>query len=344
MRTVLVARLDSLGDVVLSGPAVRAVAASADEVVYLCSPIGRPAAELLPGVSRLLTFAAPWVLADPPPLEPARIEQLIAAVRAEGIDEAVILTSFHQSPLPLALVLRMAGVGRIAAISEDYPGSLLDVRHQVPDGLHEVERACSLAAAAGYPLPLGDDRRLRLDLPEPRDTERRGGYVVVHPGAAAPARTWDPGRFASVVRALHARGHTVVVTGSAGEAALTGAVAGGLPGVHDAAGRHDLVGLARVLRCAAAVVTGNTGPAHVAAAVGTPVVSLFPPTVPAERWRPWGVPHVLLGDQTVSCAGCRALTCPMPRQHCLDDVTVTEVVEAVEHLAPAVEPVHAGVS
>ena len=61
-------------------------------------------------------------------------------------------------------------------------------------------------------------------------------------------------------------------------------------GAVDLAGRTDLADLASVLRGAEAVVVGNTGPAHLAAAVGTPVVSLFAPVVPAERWHPWGVP------------------------------------------------------
>jgi ADP-heptose:LPS heptosyltransferase len=82
------------------------------------------------------------------------------------------------------------------------------------------------------------------------------------------------------------------------------------------------------------VVVGNTGPAHLAAAVGTPVVSLFAPVVPAVRWRPWKVPHLLLGRQDAPCAGSRARTCPVPGHPCLDEVTVEEVVAAVERLTP----------
>jgi ADP-heptose:LPS heptosyltransferase len=78
-------------------------------------------------------------------------------------------------------------------------------------------------------------------------------------------------------------------------------------------------------------VVGNTGPAHLAAAVGTPVVSLFAPTVPAVRWRPWRVPHELLYVD-VPCAGCRARTCPVPGHPCLAGVGVDEVVAAVERL------------
>ncbi|MER6925817.1 glycosyltransferase family 9 protein, partial [Streptomyces spiralis] len=73
-----------------------------------------------------------------------------------------------------------------------------------------------------------------------------------------------------------------------------------------------------------------TGPAHLAAAVGTPVVSLFAPVVPAERWRPYGVPYVLLGNQDAPCAGSRARTCPVPGHPCLESVTAHDVLAAVE--------------
>jgi ADP-heptose:LPS heptosyltransferase len=226
-------------------------------------------------------------------------------------------------------------VPTIAAISEDYPGSLLDVRHLVPDDVHEVERACSLAAAAGFPSPEGDDGRLHVRLPEEDSPRPARPYVVVHPGASVPARTWSPERFAAVVAALAAGERPVVVTGGPGETDLTAAVTAGAPGAIDLGGTLDVAGLARVLAGADAVVTGNTGPAHLAAAVGTPVVSLFPPTVPAARWRPWGVPHVLLGDHTVTCAGCRARTCPFPGHPCLLGITVADVLAALDELAGA---------
>ena len=90
--------------------------------------------------------------------------------------------------------------------------------------------------------------------------------------------------------------------------------------------------LAGVLAGADCVVAGNTGPAHLAAAVGTPVVSLFAPVVPAERWRPYGVPHLLLGDQDAPCAGSRARRCPVPGHPCLDTVTALDVVAADDKL------------
>ncbi|MFE9503153.1 glycosyltransferase family 9 protein [Streptomyces anthocyanicus] len=328
----LVTRLDSFGDVLLAGPAVRAVAARADHVTMVCGSRGAPAARLLPGIDEVLVWEAPWGGFEPPDVSRPDIDALVERIDA---DTALILTSFHQSPLPTALVLRLAGVRYIAADSEDYPGSLLDLRHHRAPHAHEAESALDLAEAAGFPAP--DDGRLRVRTPPRADAlTGPGPYVVLHPGASVPARAWSPGRAAEAVRELAAAGHRVLVTGGPDERGLTAHVAG----AHgtDLGGRTDAPTLAGVLAGAAAVVTGNTAPAHLAAAVGTPVVSLFAPVVPAERWRPYGVPHVLLGDQDAPCADSRARDCPVPGHPCLNTVTATDVTAAVEKLIAVTQP------
>jgi len=331
--TALVARLDSDGDVLLSGPAVRAVAAGADRVVVLAGPRGAAAARLLPGVDEVLVWHCPWIDADPRPVDPDDVGALVALLRAQQVDRALVLSSYHQSPLPTALVLRLAGVPWVGAVSEDYPGSLLDLRHRLPEtGLHEVERMLSLARAAGYPLPDGDSGGLavRRPLPDVTGLAGSGPYVVVHPGASVPARQPSPAWSARLVSALTEAGHRVLVTGGPGERALTAEVAAGSG--TDLGGATDLAGLAALLDGASAVVVGNTGPAHLAAAVGTPVVSLFAPVVPAERWQPYGVATVLLGDQAAACRLTRAKDCPVAGHPCLDGIDVIDVVTAVDVL------------
>jgi ADP-heptose:LPS heptosyltransferase len=332
---VLVARLDNNGDVLLAGPAVRAVARSASRVTLLCGPRGEAAARLLPGVDEVMVFRAPWIDPEPDPVRRSLIESLVEELAGRGFDQAVILTSFHQSPLPLALVLRMAGVRIIAGISVDYPGSLLDRRVQVPEDIHEVDRAVAVARALGYDLAPHDRGELRIKPASSAIPAVFGDYVVVHPGASAPARTWPVEHHRALVRALVHSGRRVVVTGSEAERGLTARVAGpSHPLITDLGGEQTLAGLADVIARADAIVVGNTGPAHLAAAVGTPVVSLFAPVVPAVRWRPWLVPHVLLGDQHAPCAGSRARTCPVEGHPCLSTVTVEGVLDALDQLAP----------
>jgi ADP-heptose:LPS heptosyltransferase len=299
-------------------------------VTLLCGPRGQDAARLLPGVDELVVFSAPWIDPEPQPVDPLGIDALVQDLHQRAIDQALILTSFHQSALPLALLLRLADVPVIAAISPDYPGSLLDVRHQVSDDIHEVERNLSLAATLGYRLPPGDDGRLQVKR-APMAAELP--YVVVHPGASAPARTWPASSHRALVRALVDGGRRVVVTGGPGEAVLTAHVAGGDRRVTDLGGRIEMEQLADVLAAADVVVVGNTGPAHLAAAVGTPVVSLFAPVVPAGRWRPWRVPHILLGDQKAACANSRARHCPIEGHPCLSSVSIDQVIAAVDRLS-----------
>jgi ADP-heptose:LPS heptosyltransferase len=350
---ILVVRTDSDGDVLLAGPAIRAVARHA-EVTLLVSPSGEQAARLLPGVAGVLVWPCPWSGFDPPAVDPAGTHALVTELATLEFDAAVILTSFHQSALPAALLLRLAGVPRIAAASEDYPGSLLDLRHRpAPGERHEVERSLDLVTAAGFPPAPDDVPVLAVRRPLPaadRFGLPAGPYVVVHPGASVPARAPDPRHAARINAALAAAGHAVVVTGGPRDRELTArvtdltvravpapgtgatAVRPGPGAVHDLGGRTTLAQLAAVLEAASCVVVGNTGPAHLAAAVATPVVSLFAPVVPAVRWRPWGVPHVLLGDQSAGCRDSRARTCPTSGHPCLSSVSPDDVVSAVARL------------
>jgi ADP-heptose:LPS heptosyltransferase len=326
----LVVRLDGAGDVLLAGPAIRAVAAARGPVTLLAGPQGAEAARALPGVAEVVVWRSPWVDLNPPPVQRTDILRLVARLARRRFRDALVLTSFHQSPLPTALLLRLAGVERIAAISTDYPGALLDVRHRLEDDVPEAERGLSLARAAGFELPPGDDGRLAVRRPLPRVPGLPEQYVVVHPGASVPARRWPAERCAEAVAELTARGHRVVVTGGPGERGLTTLVAGRL--ATDLGGRTDFGTLAGVLDRADAVVTGNTGPAHLAAAVRTPVVSLFSPVVPAARWAPYGVPCVLLGDQDAACRGTRARDCPVPSHPCLTGVGAQDVADAVREV------------
>ncbi|MGW4642122.1 glycosyltransferase family 9 protein [Sphaerisporangium sp. NPDC004334] len=339
--TALVVRSDNAGDVLLAGPAVRAVAARARRVVLLTGPQGRAAGELLPGVDEVLEWDVPWISADPPPATEEHTARLVGAVRAAAPAQALILTSFHQSPLPMALLLRMAGVPRVAAISGDYPGSLLDVRHVVDETVDvpEAERMLGLVRAAGFEPPPGDDGALAVRRPLPPVDRLTGppGYVVLHPGATAPARAWPAEHCARAVEALARAGHRVVVTGARGERHLTARVAG--DDARDLGGATTFAELAAVLAGARAVVVANTGPAHLAAAVGTPVVSLFAPVVPATRWAPYRVPSVLLGDQNAPCRASRARVCPVPGHPCLSSVTPEHVLGAVRGLTAAGERV-----
>jgi ADP-heptose:LPS heptosyltransferase len=160
--------------------------------------------------------------------------------------------------------------------------------------------------------------------------------VVVHPGASVPARAWGFDKAAALVRLLVDDGLDVLVTGGRSERDLCAHVAG--PSqlqARNVAGETSMSELAELIAMADAIVVGNTGPAHLAAAVGTPVISIYALTVPPVRWRPWAVPHELLFHD-VPCAGCRARVCPVPGHPCVGEVSPERALAALHRLTQRV--------
>lgn len=356
-RRVLAVRLDSDGDVLMTGPAIAALrrgpgGTEVERLDLLAAPGGAGAARLLPGIDEVLVADVPWSGYRPPAPDAAALTALVDLLRERSYDEVVVFTSYHQSPLPMAVLARLAGVPRVIAASDDYPGSLLDLRHQRPGnpdgtgGEHEVVASLGLVAASGRAIP-ADPRMALRPLPEvpawllERPERATGAVVVVHPGASVPARAARPDVVARATAALVEAGHHVVVTGGPGEVELTARVTAAAPGALDAGGRTSLAELAALLGAADVVVVGNTGPAHLAAAVGTPVASLFSAVMPVERWAPFGVPVVVLGDLDAPCRLTRAQRCPVgdgSGHPCLD-VSPGAVVAAVADLASGRVPV-----
>jgi ADP-heptose:LPS heptosyltransferase len=172
---------------------------------------------------------------------------------------------------------------------------------------------------------------VRRPLPDPARWTGSDPYVVFHPGASTSSRRPTAEHSKSLVAGLVDAGRRVIITGSASEATLAAYVADGR--AHDLSGQLDLPHLAAVLERASVVVAPNTGPAHLAAAVETPVVSLFAPVVPASSWAPYGVPTIILGNQEAACRDSRARICPLPDHPCLSSIRPEEVVDAVGRLA-----------
>ncbi len=343
VERVLAVRLDNLGDVLVTTPAIHAIRESLPraEITLLASPVGAQAGRLNPDVDDVIVYQAPWM--DPwheLPQDSAREQRMIALLRERRFDGAIIFTSFRQSPLPAAYLCYLADVPLRAAASIDGPGSLLTTRHRHPERMmHEVERGLDLVGALGMGT---DDLDLVLAVPEAAraaaidrlaafGADSRRPLVVVHPGCSMPARTYPWERYAEVADLLVERlGATVLLTGSAGERDLVERILGRM--------RHvalPMVGLAfptfcALIEAADLTVTNNTGPMHVSAAVKTPVVALFALTNPPEQWGPWRVPHRQLYHD-VPCRICYSRICPYGHE-CLRLVTPAMVVDAAEEL------------
>jgi ADP-heptose:LPS heptosyltransferase len=353
-------RLDNLGDVLVTTPAIRALRRALPDahLALLASPAGAQAGRLNPDLDEVIVYDAPWM--DPwqtLPQDPARELAMVARLRAGAFDAAVIFGSFRQSSLPAAYLCYLAGIPLRLGASIDGAGSLLTTRHKHPETpLHEAERGQDLLAAVGVP-PIASP--LVLALPEAARADRAGRSpwptapgprVVVHPGCSMPARTYPWEGFADIAtRLARDLGAAVIVTGDRSERDLVERVAAAVPGdvrgrVAASAGALPFAGFCALVEQADLLVTNNTGPMHVAAALATPVVALFAWTNPPHQWGPWMVRHRLLMHD-VPCKLCYARACPT-NHLCLAGISPRRVVaEAAALLAEAARgeepvPVH----
>jgi ADP-heptose:LPS heptosyltransferase len=198
-----------------------------------------------------------------------------------------------REPPALAVNLHGSGPESITDLVALQPRALLTHRHHAYPGLpgppwradvHEVDRWCGLLEWAGISCIPED-----LGIPRPHGYPDRTGLVVIHPGAAYPARRWPADRFATVAAALHDAGHEIVITGDANEIELARAVAteAGLPQTSVLAGTLDVLALVALIADCRLLICGDTGVGHIATATGTPSVLLFGPT-PPNRWGPRG--------------------------------------------------------
>lgn len=357
VKKVLAVRLDNLGDVLVTTPALRAIKTSLPEaeLTLLASSIGAQVARLNPDIDDVIVYDAPWM--DPwhkLPQNSQREQQMIAAIRERQFDGAIIFTSYHQSPLPAAYLCYLADIPLRVAASIDGPGSLLTTRHKHPQRMmHEVERGLDLVGAIGLQtgdldlvLQVPEEARLHLAQrlsAEGIDSQRP--LIVVHPGCSMPARTYPWEMYAQVVNLLVQQLEAVVaLTGAKDEEALVEEVFHELhPEARKVsfacAGKLTFPEFCALIETADMTITNNTGPMHISAALKTPVVALFALTNPPEQWGPWHVAHRQLYHD-VPCRICYSRICPYGHE-CLRLVSPQMVVHEASELF--VEVVEAGV-
>ena len=222
-----------------------------------------------------------------------------------------------------AALFAAAGVGARRGTNTDARGPLLTdpLPHDAARGRHRIDLYCLLVGGrvpAETPAPrLAPDAAAREAWRGVVGARGAGPLVGIFPGSNAPSRRWDASRFAAVARTLGAAGARVAVFGGPAERALTAEVAGDW--ALDLGGRTSLPALAAGLAECALLVANDSGPQHVAAAVGTPVVALWGAGDPLVT-RPVGPAHTLLRDASLPCVPCLKNVCPRAgRGYRLDD-------------------------
>ena len=254
---VLVLRALGLGDLLTAVPALRGVRRGLPGRVVLAAPAGLAPLALLTGAVDEVVDTAPLAALDP------------------GLYGCGTAVNLHGRGPQSTARLRETSPGRLLAY--DVPGGPV-----WDEAEHERARWCRLLTSYGLVADPDD-----LDVAAPAVAPFARGAVLVHPGAVYASRRWPADRWARVAAVLADDGHRVLVTGSQAERALAVEVAerAGLPGDAVLAGRTDLLELVALVAASRLLLSGDTGTAHVATAVGTPSVVLFGPASP-HRWSP----------------------------------------------------------
>ena len=355
---ILCVRLDTLGDVLMTTPAIRALkhAWPRRRITLMTSASGAAAGRLIPEVDEVLIYDAPWVKARSSHVDVGSDLDMVQHLRRAAFDAAVIFTVYSQSALPAAMLCYLAAIPRRLAHCRENPYELLThwVRETEPETClrHEVRRQLDLVATVGART---GDERLSIAIPDTVNTavedllagliDAGRRFVVIHAGATAASRRYQPEGFAIVARRLVEEfGYEVVFTGTEPERPLIEEIQAemGVPS-HSLVGALSLPAFAAVLARASLLVSNNTGAVHVAAAVGTSVVDLYALTNPQHT--PWQVPHrVLFHD--VPCKYCYKSVCPEGHHNCLQLVEPDRVLHAAAELlkGPAASTCTRGVS
>jgi ADP-heptose:LPS heptosyltransferase len=340
-RNILAIRLDNTGDVIILGPALRAVKETSPNtrLTLLASPAGATAAPLLPWIDDVIVWRATWQdVGGCIPFDPNRELQLISLLSERNFDAALIFTSFSQTPHVPGYVCYLAGIPLRAGESKEFGGSTLttELRGSL-DELHQVERNLRLVEHLGF---VARDRQLKVAIPE----EARAAvptllawaglnlndpFLLLHPGASAQARRYPVERFGFLARLLTRRGWQVLVTGIEREATMVEELLQHAPMAHGLVQTTTLAEYAALIDQAALVICNDSLPMHLADALRTPEVVLFSGTDYEAQWRP-RVTRSKQMRRATPCQPCYLFECPIGLA-CLD-ISPEEVIEEVDAL------------
>ncbi len=317
---ILLLRLERIGDLLMTLPAIaelRQLVPDAD-IDLVVGSWNSAIARAVPGLSRVITLDAAWLAREGGGLELPALFTATREWRARRYDMAINFEPDVRSNLLLAMArakwtsgYRSGGGGALLDVALDYDVALHTSDNARRLVLHTLGSTSATTTAGSSRLELPPDARDHAA----RLLARAGSPIVgVHASGGRAVKQWPLERFAEVARRLITdRNATIVLTGSAADRPLAAAVGQGLPAgrVIDVSGALDLPALGALLERLDLYVTGDTGPMHLAHAVGTPVVAIFGPSTPA-RYAPRGpLDRVVRID--LPCSPCNRIRLPPAR-------------------------------
>lgn len=336
---ILLLRLERIGDLIMALPAiqdVRALAPSA-EIDLVVGGWNGSLARAIPAVTRVETLDAEWLSRDGGGLNLAALVRAARGWRGRSYDLAINFEPDVRSNLLLAA----CGAGWTAGWSSGGGGPLLDVALDYDPTAHTAVNARQLVETVfGQVAPQSTSSILAIPDPASRAAAARlgvgasGPIVGIHASGGRAIKQWDTDRFAHVAnRLVTERAARIVLTGGPSDRPLVERIKATLPSraVVDVSDESDLLVLAALLDRLDVFVTGDTGPMHLAAAVGTPVVAVFGPSDPTRYAPPGSANWIVRVD--LPCSPCNRIRQPPARcvghtPDCLTSVSADAVARA----------------
>jgi lipopolysaccharide heptosyltransferase II len=307
LKNILCLRLDNLGDILMTTPAIRALKECVDgrKITLLASSAGASIAKHIPDIDDIIIFDTPWEK-NGEAFAGNSLNDIALKIRQRNFDAAVIFTVYSQNPLPAAMLCYMAGIPRVAGYCRENPYKL--ITEWLPDKeplyeiKHEVVRQLDLVKILGAST---ENDSMSLSIPEnsvKNIHKKLAGLginlsrksVIIHPGVSEPKRQFPVTYFAeSAKKIIKELGCQVIITGVTSEKALADHIAGEAgENAFSLAGLLNIEELISLIKYSMLLIANNTGPVHIASAVGTPVVVLYALTNPQHA--PWNVSHKIL--------------------------------------------------
>jgi heptosyltransferase-1 len=338
VKRILIVRLSALGDIVHALPLLNPLRGSFPgvEIDWLVEENYAAALALATGLHRRIIVRATANIESGDVVSFARTGGYFRAMsflRSQRYDAALD----PQGLLKSATWARASGAKRVIGFSHDdlrepLAASLYTEHVAADQSGHVIRKNLSILQALKIdpgPVELSVAPRVTPEMVKTiRLAGGSNGYIVINPGAAWPNKCWPPDRFAALAQSLRDRtGLHSLVTWGPSERELADAVCRASGGAATPAPATTIIDLAALMRSAALVISGDTGPLHIGAAVGAPIVGLFGPTRP-ERNGPWEPrDEVLSRAETCVCHHKRHCLRGAP---CIDEITVDEVLAAAE--------------
>lgn len=304
---VLVVSTTALGDTLWATPSLKALRPHCSYLAVLTSALGAEALKHNPAIDQIYVLKNLWSLRK--------------ALRKERFDTVLVFHTSQRIVLPLVASLGASKIAGTTGINKDLDHLLT---HPIsPRYEHEIVRRLRIT---GVPLP--KDQTLSFFLqPEERLSPRAGGpWIAIHPGSNDRYKRWPTENFIALGKQLREAGYAILITGNSKESALMQEVAEGIPGAHIDEPR-SLRSFAALLEQMDLLVSNDTGPTHLAWALGKPAISLFVPTDP-HLSGPHQAPQGVAIARPPTCAPCMKRACRSP--FCFLQIGVNEVITKIK--------------